>query len=126
MPNELEPVIGQWYWHHDKGQSFMVVAIEEEMIEIQHYDGDVEALDLDAWKEMDIDIGEPPEDWTGPVDDLETDDLDYSDPAMQRPSWGERGKDYRPRRESWSGEPESGEKSIDEQADNDAGETPEP
>jgi hypothetical protein len=32
---------------------------------------------MEEWEEMDIEDIEPPEDWTGPLDDLESDDLRY-------------------------------------------------
>ena len=48
--NELQPAIGQWYWHRDKGQMFTVVALEDDgAIELQHYDGDLEAADAESW-----------------------------------------------------------------------------
>ncbi|MGD8429127.1 MAG: hypothetical protein PVH31_01865 [Ectothiorhodospiraceae bacterium] len=118
MVNELEPVVGQWYWHHDKGQPFVVVSVNgDAAVEIQHFDGDVEEVDLEAWREMDIELGEPPEDWTGPADDLETDDLDYTDAGMDRQSWEQSGGEYRRRPETWSNEPDARE-----QADTDSGE----
>jgi len=71
MRDELEPVTGNWYTHRDKGQTFQVVAIDEDrdVIEIQYFDGDLEAIDSDAWYDMDLEIGEPPEDARGPLDD---------------------------------------------------------
>jgi hypothetical protein len=81
MKNELEPVVGNWYVHLDKGEPFRVVAIDEEArtIEIQHFDGDIEECDVDEWRAMDLELGEEPEDWTGPVDDVQADDLGYTE-----------------------------------------------
>lgn len=107
MPQDLDPLVDQWYWHHDKGQSFVVIAVEPDAIEIQHYDGDIEEMTMATWRGMDIEPAEPPEDWTGPVDDVEPDDLDYSDTGMQRDSWGKRGRDYRTPSEGWANEPGS-------------------
>ena len=63
------PVIGKWY-EHPGGDSFEVVAIDRDdgTIEIQYFDGAVEELDLDEWREEEIREIEPPEDWTGAVD----------------------------------------------------------
>ena len=36
-----------------------------------------EELEMEEWEEMDLEEIEPPEDWTGPLDDLESDDLSY-------------------------------------------------
>ncbi len=44
-------------------------------VEIQYFDGDVEEIGLDGWYELDIEPIEAPENWTGPVDVAEVDDL---------------------------------------------------
>ncbi len=78
MATRLLPEVGHWYTHRDKGQMFQVVAYDEDegYIEIQDFDGDVDELDLDTWLAMPLDPAEAPEDWTGPVDDVEADDAD--------------------------------------------------
>lgn len=114
--NELQPTIGQWYWHRDKGQLFSVVALEDDgTIELQHYDGDLEAADAEDWAGMDIGLAEPPENWTGPIDDVEVDDLGYSDTAMDRQSWQEQGQDLRRRPEDWTNDPENREDDPDDE-----------
>ena len=89
MPAKWKPVVSQWYRHRDKGQRFQVTAIDktEDMVEIQHFDGDVEELDRDSWYELDIEPIEPPEDWTGPLDDVERDDLGYTETDMTGEDW---------------------------------------
>ena len=91
MATTLEPQVSQWYRHLDKGQQFYVTAIDEQegTVEIQHFDGDVEEMDLDDWRELDIEVIEPPEDWTGPVDDVERDDLGYTETSMSEEDWSE-------------------------------------
>lgn len=86
-----KPVISQWYRHLDKGQQFYVTAIDdaEGTVEIQHFDGDVEEMDFDDWRMLAIEPIEPPEDWTGPVDDVERDDLGYSETDMSEEDWSE-------------------------------------
>lgn len=89
MPNELDPIVGEWYERRDKGEMFRVVAADSRTgcIEIQYFDGDLEELEIDAWREMDVEPAEAPEDWTGPFDDIETDDLDVTETAMSSQDW---------------------------------------
>ncbi|MGE0080774.1 MAG: DUF6763 family protein [Thiohalomonadaceae bacterium] len=101
MATDADPVVGNWYRHLDKGYRFEVVAVDEDegTVEIQHFDGDIEALDIDTWYEMDIEPTEPPEDWSGPVDDFEEEDLDYTETDMEEDDWDEPlGELERPRR----------------------------
>ncbi len=69
MPHKNAPSIGAWF-KNEAGDSFEVVAWDEEdgNIEIQHFDGTIEELDTDAWKECKIVSIEPPEDWSGSYD----------------------------------------------------------
>ncbi len=77
MSTEADPIVGNWYRHLDKGQRFCVVAINEDqgLVEIQHFDGDLEEIDQESWYELDLEPIEEPENWSGPVDIAETDDL---------------------------------------------------
>ena len=65
----LQPRVGAWY-KDAAGATFEIVAIDEDdsTIEIQHFDGTVEEMDMDAWFDADIDAASPPEDWSGAVD----------------------------------------------------------
>ncbi len=97
------PEIGAWYQTPD-GTLFEVVAWdpEEEVIEVQFFDGTVEEYDLDSWGELRPSDAEPPEDWSGsldvagedygvdldrpageshhnPIDDLEAEEIDLSE-----------------------------------------------
>lgn len=89
MTEDLDPLVGNWYLHLDKGQRFEVVAVDEGegLVEIQHFDGDVEEIELESWYEMEIEPAEPPEDWTGPIDDIEEDDLGYTETDMDEQDW---------------------------------------
>ncbi len=77
MTTEADPVVENWYQHLDKGQKFRVVALSEDdrSVEIQYFDGDVEEIALDDWYELEIEPVEAPENWTGPIDVGEVDDL---------------------------------------------------
>ena len=98
MINELDPRIDQWYAHIDKGQSFYVTAIDEEQdtIEIQHFDGDIEELDMDEWRELRIMLCEQPENWSGALDISEQDDLGTGVTDTLPEDWFAGSEDFRP------------------------------
>jgi hypothetical protein len=79
--NDIDPIIGNWYKNLETGTDFEVVAVDEnaQTVEIQHFEGEVEEWELDLWYEMVLEAIEPPEDWSGPFDELEPDDLGYGD-----------------------------------------------
>ena len=81
MNNEIEPNVGSWYQNLINGQVFQVVSLDEEaaLVELQHSDGDIEEISLDEWHTMDLEATDAPDDWNGPIDDLEPDDLGFSD-----------------------------------------------
>jgi len=89
--------IGQWYTRWDKGEIFQVTGYDEgsRTIEIQSFDGDLDEIDLDIWATMPLALAEPPEDWTGPVDDIERDDLGYSETGMTGADWSEPLQPFR-------------------------------
>jgi hypothetical protein len=97
MRNELDPRIDQWYVHTDKGQCFYVTGIDEEedMIEIQHFDGGIEEIGLDEWPELRIELCEQPENWSGALDIAEQDDLGTGITDTEVDDWAEAGEDYR-------------------------------
>jgi hypothetical protein len=106
MPNEQDPIVQNWYQFLDKGQKFKVVAVDEDSgyIEIQHYDGDVEEIDMDVWDELDIELIEPPEDWSGPVDYVERDDMGYTETGMSQEDWSTSLREVYSKEESLGGE----------------------
>lgn len=77
MNSDTDPIVGNWYQRLDKGQTFQVVAVDEkaDSVEIQHFDGDVEEMDLDTWYRLELQPIEAPENWSGPLDVAEVDDL---------------------------------------------------
>jgi hypothetical protein len=82
MTTITDPVIGRWFKDVENDLSFRVVALEEndDSIEVQYLNGDIGEYDNDTWYNSTFDYIEAPEDWSAPYDDLETDDLGYSDP----------------------------------------------
>lgn len=99
MSYDMDPIVGNWYQHVEKGLDFEVVAVDQETasVEIQYVDGSLDDISLDDWYELDLEPAEPPEDWTGPLDDVETDDTDYTETGMQDEEWDEPQRE-RPRR----------------------------
>ncbi len=97
MATEADPVIGNWYQHLDKGQKFEVVAVDEQSgtVELQHFDGDVEEVELEQWYDWDVEPIEAPENYSGPMDDFEVDDLEYTDTEMDRSDWIEPARETR-------------------------------
>lgn len=82
--SDVDPIIGNWYRNEETGNDFEVVALDDDAqtIEIQYFDGELEELDLDAWYELPLEAIEPPEDWSGPFDEMETDDLGYDEEEL--------------------------------------------
>jgi hypothetical protein len=62
------------------GNLFEVVAIDEEhkTVELQHFDATIESLEIEVWREIDIEPAHAPEDWSGSVD-IDLEDLPDSD-----------------------------------------------
>lgn len=87
MSNRLRPLVGHWYSHLDKGYLFQVVALDEASgtIEIQEFDGGLDELDIEEWRQMQVESAAPPEDWSGPVDDVEPDEFGYTDMQGEEP-----------------------------------------
>ncbi|MGC1953130.1 MAG: DUF6763 family protein [Gammaproteobacteria bacterium] len=88
MQEHYEPSVGDWY-RDAEGRSFEIVAVDEEdgSIEVQYFDGAVEEYDIETWYELEIEPTAPPEDWSGPYDDLEKDDLGDTEVPMHPEDW---------------------------------------
>lgn len=69
MTLQTTPVVGDWY-QNTSGESFEIVAYDvvQGLIEIQYFDGTVEEIDQDSWREQMLMPIEPPEDWSGSLD----------------------------------------------------------
>jgi len=88
MATVADPIIGSWYKDVENKLMFKVVAIEEsdDSIEVQYYNGDIGEYDRDSWYNSTFDYIEDPEDWSAPFDDIEPDDLGYTDTDSHRPN----------------------------------------
>ena len=87
MGRDHNPVPGQWYESLEDEETFQVLSIDEdaELIELQYEDGDVEEIDYETWQELDLDLTEEPEGWSGSEgededdEELEDDDEEEDD-----------------------------------------------
>ncbi len=98
MPNDFDPRLEQWYARLDKGQRFFITAVdtESEAIEVQHFDGDLEEFSFEEWRDLDIELSEAPENWTGALDIAEKDDLGTGITDTRPEDWSQPGQDFRP------------------------------
>jgi hypothetical protein len=77
--------VGHWY-RRLNGNLFEVVAVDEEQntVELQHFDGTIEGVEIDIWQDIDLEPAQAPEDWSGSVD-IDCEDLPEPE---SRPSTG--------------------------------------
>ena len=68
---------------------FQVVATDadEGSVEIQTFGGEIEELTDEEWRACKVEACEAPEDWTGPYDDLERDDLGDTEADLTARDW---------------------------------------
>lgn len=88
MSTQIEPEVGNWY-HGPDENPFEVVAYDETagVVGVQYFDGDIEELDLEVWYDSEFIPREPPEDWSGPFDDLERDDFGDTETPVHHDDW---------------------------------------
>ena len=81
MSRELNPVTGRWYRDIERDEVFKVVAVDEndDLIEIQHSDGEIEEIESAEWFEMDLERAGEPEDWLREQDDEDEEDDEQDD-----------------------------------------------
>jgi hypothetical protein len=71
------PVIGVWYHNLELDNLFEVIALDEKdhTVEIQEFDGSVDEIDMDTWRQLRLEISPAPEDLSGALDVGELDDF---------------------------------------------------
>lgn len=76
-----DPILENWYKDAETKRSFRVVAMDDDndSIDVQYLNGDLGEFDTATWEDSTFYPIEPPEDWSAPFDDVELDDLGYSD-----------------------------------------------
>ena len=102
VAREYEPTVGQWYEDLENDETFQVLRVDEdrEIVEIQHLDGDIEELDVDDWAELDLELSEEPEGWSGSRAERDEDEDEETD-------------------EDWEDEDDEDEDDLDEEDDED-------
>jgi hypothetical protein len=85
-PNN-EPVPATWYRDVRSGRRFCVTNVDNrnDTIAIQHFDGAIEQIQAGEWIELDLELTRAPADWSGPVDRIDTEDLDDGESAAKNP-----------------------------------------
>ena len=101
MTTESDPIIDNWYCHLDKGQRFQVVGIDEETqtVEVQHFDGTVDEYELETWYQLNIEPCEAPENWSGPLDIGNLDDLGTEITDTSPSDWDEPLNEFEPQQD---------------------------
>lgn len=96
MPREIDPIVGNWYAHLDKGQRFTVTAFNEDddTVELQHFDGDIEEVSLSDWYDLEIELSDEPENWSGALDIAEVDDFGTEVTDTSKDDWSEPLKEF--------------------------------
>ena len=100
MGRDHNPVPGQWYESLEDEELFQVISVDEdsELIELQYEDGDVEEIDYESWQELDLELGEEPEGWSGSEDDddeeEDEDDWDDDDDEEEDEDEDDEDEDY--------------------------------
>lgn len=127
MTNQLDPRVNQWYRHTDKGQQFYVTAIDEEndSIEVQHFDGDIEEYSFPEWRDLNIDLSEEPENWSGSVDIGDPEDFGTQITDTAASDWDEALEEiHSPEREEYvnTESDDNGEGYMEEETIGDANE----
>ncbi|MDX2440742.1 MAG: hypothetical protein QNK40_09345 [Desulfobacterales bacterium] len=91
MTIEGDPIIGNWYCHLDKGQRFRVVAIDEntETVAVQNFDGNLDEYEMENWYQLEIEACEAPENWSGPLDIENVNDLGTDITDTEESDWDE-------------------------------------
>ena len=89
--SELIPIIGNWYRNLEDNRLFEIVAMDEDdgTIEIQYFESEIEELDTDTWDELALELSAAPEDWTGPYDDLVSDDMGDTEEPQRPENWSD-------------------------------------
>ncbi|MCG8313347.1 MAG: hypothetical protein MI976_09030 [Pseudomonadales bacterium] len=77
MLTRYKPEVGTWYENLELGALFEVVAYDEEsgFVATQYFDGEIEELDTETFLKLPLRVAEQPEDWSGPYEMEEAEEL---------------------------------------------------
>ena len=86
--NRLLPEVSAWYQDKNSGALFEVVAVDDDSgtIEVQLVDGELAEYDNSTWIQLNLSPAEAPEDWRSPYE-LAEDDSEIADDTMVPENW---------------------------------------
>jgi hypothetical protein len=83
--NEMAaPEVGNWYQRGDTGELLQVVSVDAASIQIQSFDGQLDSVEAEDWGDLELTAAAAPEDWTGPLGEMEADDVTEDDSPSDR------------------------------------------
>lgn len=87
--SHLKAEIGNWYQNHETKQLFEIVAMDEDdgTIEVQYLDGEIEELDVDTWKDLELEEAAEPEDWAAAYEMMKEDNPDDLGTGERPENW---------------------------------------
>jgi hypothetical protein len=82
----IAAIPGHWYRDASSGEVFQVVGLDEDdrTINIQHVDGSLDETAFDDWMTRHVENCDQPEDWVGPYDDLQSDEIGLPEATESR------------------------------------------
>jgi len=98
MKREID-CVGQWYLRPDTRETFQLIDWDDlsGAARVQMCDGNLDEIDEDSWRALSPEPVDAPEDWTGPLDNLETSEVDELLAQSEAPSQD----DFVDHREPW-------------------------
>jgi len=81
VSRDNEPVKGQWYENVEDEETLRVLAVDEdaEIVEVEYLDGEIEELDLEEWREFDLELIDEPEGWSEDDDEDEDEEDNWEE-----------------------------------------------
>lgn len=91
MSFDALPVIGNWYRRIDRPQPFQVVAFDAQAgsVDIEYFDGTVDEWPISHWHGLGLEPCEAPQDWSGPFDNIERDEMESGNVDGAAMAWQE-------------------------------------
>lgn len=88
MSKHMPPREHDWY-RDETGRVMQVILFDEDeaTVEVQLFEGEITEFDLDNWYELELEAIDPPEDWSGPFDDLVADDMGNTEKPRHPTDW---------------------------------------
>jgi len=77
-------------WYRDEAGTLMQVTLfdqDKATVEVQLFDGAITEYDLAFWNQLELQAIDPPEDWSGPFDDLVADDMGNTEKPRHPTDW---------------------------------------